>query len=344
MNKIKRKLWLCAVWIIKILFGKSHVKVPFFKRIYFAFNGGFMPDQVVIYNLNNKNKDEYLSEFDWYKSRAINGSYGKLLDNKVVCADLLRPHIKTPVVYFIKKDTLITSYDGKTNTYESILESLEKHKDFYIKPISKGKGNGVNRLSYKDKKYYIDFNVVSKVEMIHFLESRESWFISECIEQAKFLNNIYDKTTNTIRIISVRDKETNECKVINAVQRIGTKETIPVDNGSRGGLVAKIDIDSGKLTAAKSIQKICDFTHHPDSNSQIEGIVIPNWKNIKKEIISLMEKLPYIYFVAWDVLLTEDGICIIEANSSSGINIIQMWGGQRNKELGKFYKSHKIIK
>ena len=57
-----------------------------------------------------------------------------------------------------------------------------------------------------------------------------------------------------------------------------------------------------------------------------------------------MEKLPYIYFVAWDVLLTEDGICIIEANSSSGINIIQMWGGQRNKELGNFYRTHKIIK
>lgn len=344
MNKIKRSLWLIAVWFIKILFGKSHFEVPFFKRIYYAFNGGFMPDQVVLYNLNNKNKNEYLSEFDWYKSRAINGKYGRLLDNKVVCGDLLKSYVKIPKVFFIKKDNFITSYDGVTNTYESILKSLEKNKDFYIKPIAAGKGNGVNRLSYKEKKYYIDFNVVSKVELINFLETRKSWFISECVTQAKFLNNIYDKTTNTIRIISIRDKNTNECKVINAVQRIGTKQTIPVDNGSRGGLVAKIDIDTGKLSAAKSIQKICDYDKHPDSKNQIDGVVIPNWDKVKKEIVSLMEKLPYIYFIAWDVLLTDEGICIIEANSSSGINIIQMWGGQRNKELGNFYRTHKIIK
>ena len=56
-----------------------------------------------------------------------------------------------------------------------------------------------------------------------------------------------------------------------------------------------------------------------------------------------MEKLPYINFIAWDVLLTKDGITIIEANSSSGINIVQMWEGQRNKELGNFYRAHKII-
>ena len=344
MKKLKKNMWLFAVWIVKILFGKAHVKVSIFKRIYYAINGGFMPDQVVIYNLNNKNKKEYLSEFDWYKSRFINGEYGKLLDNKVVCRDLLKTYVKTPETYFVKKDDMISSYDGKTNSYESIVEKLVEYGDFYIKPISQGKGNGVNRLSYKNKKYYIDFEEKTKKELIDFLKNRKNWFISECINQSKFLNDIYDKTTNTIRIISVRDKKTNKCSVINAVQRIGTNQTIPVDNGSKGGLVSKINIETGELSSAKSIQKICDYSKHPDSNKPIEGVIIPNWKKIKKEIVELMEKLPYIYFIAWDVLITDEGICIIEANSSSGINIIQMWGGQRNKELGEFYKSHNIIK
>ena len=51
------------------------------------------------------------------------------------------------------------------------------------------------------------------------------------------------------------------------------------------------------------------------------------------------------HFIAWDILIMEDGeICIIEANTSSGVNIIQLWGGQRNGELGDFYRYHGVIK
>ena len=57
-----------------------------------------------------------------------------------------------------------------------------------------------------------------------------------------------------------------------------------------------------------------------------------------------MEKFPYLYFVAWDIVLTDNGPVVIEANTSSGVNIIQVFGGQRNKELGQFYKEHNIIK
>ena len=57
-----------------------------------------------------------------------------------------------------------------------------------------------------------------------------------------------------------------------------------------------------------------------------------------------MEKLPYLKFVAWDLLITEKDICVIEANSSSGVNIIQVFGGQKNKELGKFFKENNVIK
>ena len=45
-----------------------------------------------------------------------------------------------------------------------------------------------------------------------------------------------------------------------------------------------------------------------------------------------------------DILITEEGRCIIEANTSSGVNIIQLWGGQRHKELGDFYRYHGVIK
>ena len=84
---------------------------------------------------------------------------------------------------------------------------------------------------------------------------------------------------------------------------------------------------------------------HPDSQAPIEGAVIPNWDGLKEEILELANKMPYMHFIAWDILITDSGeMCIIEANTSSGVNIIQLWGGQRNKELGDFYRHHGVIK
>ena len=88
-----RKARLALLWIVRILFAKSHIKVPFFKRLYWNINGGYIGDQVALYNLNHKRKKEYLSEFDWYKSRYINGNYKFILNNKIVTTELLKQYL-----------------------------------------------------------------------------------------------------------------------------------------------------------------------------------------------------------------------------------------------------------
>ena len=82
---------------------------------------------------------------------------------------------------------------------------------------------------------------------------------------------------------------------------------------------------------------------HPDSGAPIKGAVIPGWEAIKEEMLALARTFPFMNFIAWDILLTDEGICIIEANTSSGVNIIQLWGPQRNGELGDFYRAHGVI-
>jgi len=133
-------------------------------------------------------------------------------------------------------------------------------------------------------------------------------------------------------------------KVFFAVQRIGTAKTIPVDNGSKGGLVAKIDLETGTLSEARCLQDLGVFKVHPDSGNPIEGVRIPNWEDIKKQMLDVCKKIPYMDFIAWDLLITEEGVSVIEANTSSGVNIIQLWGGQKKGELGDFFRSHNVIK
>ena len=49
-------------------------------------------------------------------------------------------------------------------------------------------------------------------------------------------------------------------------------------------------------------------------------------------------------FIAWDLALTEEGLYMIEANTSSGVNILQLWGGQRQGKLGEFFRYYGVIK
>ena len=105
-----------------------------------------------------------------------------------------------------------------------------------------------------------------------------------------------------------------------------------------------IDLETGVLSSAKCLRSTKIYEEHPDSGKKIAGTVIPGWENIKKEILETTSKLPFMDFIAWDVLVTENGPCVIEANSSSGVNIIQLFGGQRNGELGNFFRHYGVIK
>lgn len=339
---MKRFIWLVGVWIIKILFAPRNMKVSFFKSLYFNIFGGFTSDQVVLYNLNRSNKKEYLSEFDWYKSRKINGKHSIILNNKIKFSKLIKDYINVPEIYFIKEKGKYYFSDYKETELKECIKMIKEQKSVFLKPISKGKGIGVKKVEYKEKVFYINLKPISNKKLYKILQSEDNYFFSQTINQADYLNDIYDKTSNTIRIITVREKK--EIKVLYAVQRFGDKNTIPVDNGSMGGLVSKIDLETGKLSEARSIKNKNIYKKHPDSRKKIKNRIIPDFNNIKDVVINLMDKIPDVDFIAWDLLMTNNDIYVLEANSSSGVNIIQVFGGQRNNVLGNYYRSKKIIK
>lgn len=304
-----------------------------------------MADQWMLYDFDHNDKKEYLSEFDWYRSRYINAPFDFLLNNKIAAAEILKQYIRVPESYMIKNSGFLTSFDSKSMEYEDAITLLKEKGMLFIKPYGKGKGTGVNILIYENEKIYVDQEEYTEEKLIAFLKKRDDWFISESMKQNKYLNDIYDKTVNTIRMITLRDPKTNQFKIFFAVQRIGTSNTIPVDNGSRGGLVSKIDLETGELSEARCLHNRNVYEVHPDSKAPIKGVKIPGWEHIKEEMLTLTRKFPYMHFIAWDILVLEDGsLCIIEANTSSGVNIIQLWGGQRNDELGDFYRHHGVIR
>ncbi len=326
------------------MLAKRHFKVPFFKSLKLNVLGGYTADQYALYDLDNNSKEDYLSEFDWYRSRYINEPFNPMLNNKIICNDMLKPYVRVPEIYLIKVNKKLSSYSFTINTYEETLELIKKAGKVIIKPISAGKGKGVHIVSYEGQGFQKDNSPIGEKELMKILKKEDNWFISEYLHQDKYSNSLYKETANTIRLITIKDLETGRFKVLFAVQRIGTSGTIPVDNGSKGALVANINLGNGELSEARSLHSLDVHWVHPDSNAAIKGERVPNWDKIKRDIVALASKFPYLNFIAWDILLTEEGMAIIEANTSSGVNIIQLWGGQRHGPLGDFYRHYNIIR
>ncbi len=341
---MKKTVRLILIYFKRIVFAKNYLNPSIFTKIKANIFGGFLADQYILFDFKTNDKRDYLSELDWHKSRFINKPYDFLLNNKLACYEIIKHYIDTPKIVAVKQKDNIYGFDDNALDYKDLLNMLKNEKSIFIKPIDNGRGKDVSIINCLDGTYYVDGKEQTKEFILSYLKNRDNWILTRVAEQHRYSRNMYDKTYNTIRLITIKE-DNNQFKALFALQRIGTSETIPVDNCSRGALVAKIDIETGTLSAAKSLRTMKTYDVHPDSNAQIEGVTIPNWYMIKQKMLILSNKLPYFNFIAWDIIVKPDGeISVIEANNSSGANMIQLWGGQRNKELGNFYRRHNVIK
>lgn len=267
-----------------------------------------------------------------------------MLNNKIACNEVLRHHIEVPPIDFVKNKGRLVSLTDISKSVEStsVLSALQDVSTYFLKPLAAGKGKGVHRLDYLGESFILDGKVAERQEVIDLLDSTDGWLLTHGIQQHPVLADLYSETTNTLRMITVRN-ERGDAELLFSVLRLGTAQTVPVDNGSRGGLVAHVDLETGVLSQARTLWSNDEFADHPNSGATIKGTALPDWSSVCEEILELADSLPYLQFVAWDVLLTESGPVVIEANTSSGVNIVQVWGPQRQGKLGKFYRQHGVI-
>lgn len=341
----EKKLKLFVLFWGRIVFAPDHFHTPLLTRLRANFSGGFLADQWMLYGLDGKKRKDYISEFDWYRSRYINEPFDFMLNNKIVATEAFGRYIRMPRIYAINSHGHTTGPDGELLDEAQLLALLREKEDTVIKPYGRGKGLGVHRLGYTGGSYTIDGSVVAEEELRRHLAGRKNWYLTETIHQHPYADALYDRTVNTLRVITLRDPDSGEFKVFFAVQRVGTHRTVPVDNASQGGLVCRVDLETGRLSEARSLHELTVYQQHPDSGQRFEDVVVPGWAELKEELLALARRFPYLSFVAWDVVKLPDGQnCVIEANTSSGVNIIQLWGGQRHGELGDFYRYHHVIR
>lgn len=345
MRKIRYQLKLRGQFLYYILFSKSHFESSALKRLKLAFNGGFTVDQYYLFDFKHNDRKEYLSEYDWFKSRMLNKPYDYMLNNKLVTSQMLKEIVKIPEVYAFKQNKKLKVGDLVEIQIHDIWQILLKKKSAIIKPIFAGKGAGIYKIEVdRDNAIHVNGEVTRPIQIEQLIRGKNNWLMCECIQQHSYAQAIYPGAVNTIRILVIKNYD-NRREIVYAVHRFGTCNTGVVDNGSKGGIVAKVDLYTGELSVGRSMFNLEKYVKHPDTGKMILGTRIPKWEEIKQKIVAVSETFDDIKMIAWDVVLTKDEqVCIIEGNSSSGVNILQLWEGQRNMKFGQFLKNNNVIK
>lgn len=318
---------------------------------------GFYSISSLLYNFEKDDKKNYLS--DWKrlaKTSQINGKRKVVLDDKLVFHHLNKNNPKVlPVVAITQVDKL---YDRTSYPYK-IINSYDKLKSFVLKfengvvfkPYRGGGGSQIGKVVYMNEELSFSghCNSYEQFKERVLKNSKHNFIVTEVIKQNNVISEIYPDTLNTVRILTMIDYETNKPFIAAAVQRIGMKRSNVVDNWTAGGISIKVDVSTGKmgkgaLYPGKKDKTLIWHTAHPDTGVKFEGTKIPNWENICDFILKLSEEFYYLPYIGWDVVSLKDDFKILEGNTNSDINLLQIHGGLlKDDRVREFYKKHNVI-
>lgn len=326
---------------------KSNSQIKLLTKIWCLMHG-FSSSKYDLYNLTKKNYKMFLSDFQRYKTKNINGPYSLIINDKSLFNKFYKDFNVTAKIYGkVEKGNIILG-EEKSNPL-GLIELVKEKNKIIVKKIQGGGGKGIHRLSYYKDSLYLDDEPIKERSLELFIKKLRNHLITEHLTQAKYSNDIYPGTINSIRILTLRDPQTDEVFIPIAVHKFGSEKTKPVDNVWKGGLTALVDLDTGVLGKSayhlEENNKIEWLPVHPDTNKRIEGTMIPNWEQVKNKVLEVANFEKNLKYVGWDVVVTDSGPKIIEGNNYSDVNILQIHQPLlKNKRVREFYKYYGIVK
>lgn len=319
------------------------------EHVYDARKYDFSLVESYVFGLHKDNIGEYITTWEEYQPRMNETPYFVMSDDKYIFSMTFGKFVEVPITYAIIQGGKIIAVDQPISS-DNLYAFLVNNQGGVIKDRTGFNGYAIyvfsvqnNRLMYKGKE-------ISESELLDIVSKYQAGIVQSIVSQGSFENELFAESVNTIRVISMKKKGENHHEIVAALQRIGTKRSAPVDNFSQGGGSALIDLETGELGPMSCIDSFDEngnrifYDNHPDSGAQIKGKILPRWNEIKTKIVQITEKLPYFQLIAWDIVLKDDGIALIEINMKSSLDLFQIHGGMRNKLLGQKYREHGYIK
>jgi hypothetical protein len=299
---------------------------------------GFLSRSVTLYDLDNNDPSLYINDVQRYTrtKRMVHETLQEILDNKFAffllmnqlglnadVVPLLGLYVRGAVHVFPDDDALPLQHFLNTR--------LLVDQKVFVKPLRGAEGRRVRTITRTSRGFRLDGRDATVADIRGWIEQQKRPMLFERgVVQHADQASLNPEATNTIRVLTMPEVTQGKRPFIAiAVQRIGTELSDHVDNWTQGGLSARIDVETGQLSAAGQLpdDRVPKwFTHHPDNGVPIEGAQVPFWEETKQLIMDASSRLKFMEYVGWDIIISPTGPVILEANINSGMNVLQVHG------------------
>ena len=133
---------------------------------------------------------------------------------------------------------------------------------------------------------------------------------------------LHPASVNSLRIFTYYNGR--EASVVLAWLKAGRGGSI-VDNGSAGGMLAAVDIDTGIVISDARDEDNRTYPVHPDTGAVFKGMQLEDWEEVTAMAKELAAIVPEVRLVGWDIALSRDhGWQLIEGNRLGMFNLLQV--------------------
>jgi hypothetical protein len=306
---------------------------------------GCYPLHYFRYDLYRKDKEiteeeliNYIPEFffyylflPFYNSK----QYNILLSDKNIMETVFRSAgiIQAPTVLKLTDGCTFTE-DFRGMSFIEIKKELANklYEKIYVKPVSGSGGFGIY-VFYRDNhcEYFTSKGEKFNEGFIYKLGKTNDYIVQGGLTQTNELSSIYSRSVNTFRIVTENTNGT--VKILGSVLRIG-KDGNELDNACQGGMMIKIDSETGKSGSFATTEAGRVYSVHPDTGCSLKDFFIGEWSGIRDFALKSAARLPHFKYLGWDIALTSNGPAAIEANLGFGLDLMQIPMGGMRKVFG----------
>lgn len=216
-------------------------------------------------------------------------------------------------------NTLFAKYIGRewmllsADDFGAFKTFVKKYPVFFYKPRSLSCGWGIEKIEVSagdDLRALFDR-----------LLAKGGGLVEQPIVQHGEMMRMYPGSVNTVRLVTINNGK--EVAVVFAFLRVGNGGRV-VDNLNSGGMAAPLDPETGVVAHPAADKDYKAYDVHPATGTPFVGFKIPRFEEAVALAKEAATVVPRVGYVGWDIAVREDGLCLVEANSFPGHDILQL--------------------
>ena len=282
---------------------------------------GFRQSSISDYGIKDASElSSYMSFLERERAwKVFNKQVRPVLNHKRYFPDIL-PEFRSEIC-----QNLFEIYGGRLTKLS--IQPSEWPLDIVVKPVLGLRSRGVQFVEFRDGGFIVD-GVPLSIEEFALSCDKETMFIgTPRVQLHSEIARLCPEANHSIRMLTYRDPSSGKSRIARSIMRIGSVKSAPLEVFIFGGLVSEIDLVTGRLSpgilGAHTKSAVTLLEAHPDSGVEFASVITPHWDQIKNKVCEICDRNPAFEFIGWDIMIDQNGIKILEANTTPGIEALQ---------------------